>query len=772
MSLEKFTFEQPDPALDYSAPNDYIPETDKDKNWYGQYCRWIVSNFYNQTRQPFYSKDIVEAGYGIATECIRNWAYVFGQQPNNKFKYLQTDMAGNALPAVWIPGKKIAQLFNYLRGRLLEDISNITISAKNLSRDVASKRAEMYEKLLMKFELEPLMKAQMPEGVEFNPVEVDEPLESVEDIEKFTTKWQDKYSIMAEKIAQGQMYGDELKKKFLSVGADQLVGNLSAVLTEVQDGKVVNTRIPGYEIIWDNRQDDDYNSLAQLCGFVKHNVPYQEFVRRFKDSLSPEDIKEIYNLAKCDEAKVIDQFASFYNTQTRNGIQWWQNIGTNNMTITYSTVWWIAPRDWGYEKYSNRYGAKRYRKAKPDEKVTVSGDFSGYDIYTATIAGNKYILNYGLMNNVVRPVDDKSKPMLPMRIFCHNMSLGYGNSFVSMLRDDQDELDRLAYSIQQMTARAIGKVYFINGNKLDVTSTEMLSDLKIMGIHVRKGTSGEPDDPNEGQNTVETIDMTLDPKIMSFVELSIRLEQRMEEAASVSRIAMGQQQNTVGKGVQINTINQNSLGTASLMWGMMKHFEDVLQYNVNLKQMLYQFSDTVEESLTIGDEGSYLLRILNPREFGTQLLKVYIELNDILDATQKERIRAIAQADAQNGKIDTVDYIEHVELASSATQMVQGLKYSREKTRREQSRGMAAEQQAQMQHQADLQYNAKLMEAELLQLKEDNANWREVIKLLQKDVSEMRSIGMQQAQNVPPAPPESPLQAQLQAADEQQQQVQ
>lgn len=75
---------------------------------------------------------------------------------------------------------------------------------------------------------------------------------------------------------------------------------------------------------------------------------------------------------------------------------------------------------------------------------------------------------------------------------------------------------------------------------------------------------------------------------------------------------------------------------------MMKHFNDVMQYNVNLKQMQYLFKDAPQEELVIGDEGSELLDILNPQEFGTQRLVTYIEIGSIIDQQMKENIRTIA----------------------------------------------------------------------------------------------------------------------------------
>lgn len=765
--MAKQTWTKPAASILFSPPNDFVPESEKTVDWFTQYARWAVASFYNQPRQAFYSGDIIDKG--IAQEAIENWSYVFGNQNNYRYKYVTTDFNGSQLPVQWIPGGKIGSLVDHMKGILLSSIENIEVTAKNLSRDVASKRAELLEKLLIKYEMKDILAEYMPEGVEFQPINDPEAvLESREDIEKYVEKWQDKYSIVAEKIGRSQIYEDKLKEKFLQSGTNQLVGGLSAILTEVQNGRVTNTVIPDYEIIWDNRDNDMFNANAYVCGYVKHNVPYQEVIRKYKEWLSPEDIEQIRLIASNGYDNMED-FLFYYNVGygVDNRFNWWHNAGTSQMTISTATVYWIAPRDWKYRVGPNRYGMERVMPINDNETYTsngkpvkgkdVEGDFQGWDVHMATLIGNKYIVNYGYMPNVIRQNDNKGRPMLPMTIFCGGMAINQGKSIVRKLVPHQDELDMYAYKIREKVAKDVGKVYVFNGNKFDGTpSTEIINDLKSIGIFVSSGSSGEVDDPQNGQRMVEPVDMTLDANIIRYVELRRMIETEMEMICSVSKIALGQQGAVIGKSVQEQTINQNSYGTASLMWGLMKHFNQVLQYNVNLKQMLYQFQDTVEESLIIGDEGSYLLKILNPQEFGTQPLMVFMDIASTLDPQQRLELKSIALSEAQNGKLDTVDYVEHILMAPTLNQAVKGLKYSRNKIAKEQEAAAMQQQQMQMQHQADMLNQKALNDASLIQVKEDNANFRAEIQALSKNFEML----LQRMQAGPPSV--SPLSMQMQ----------
>ena len=150
---------------------------------------------------------------------------------------------------------------------------------------------------------------------------------------------------------------------------------------------------------------------------------------------------------------------------------------------------------------------------------------------------------------------------------------------------------------------------------------------------------------------------------------------------------------------------------------------------MDLKQLIYSQTDSVEEGLLIGDAGSDLLKILDPKEFGTQPLLVYMQTNSILDQQQREFIRTIALSQAQNGRLDLVDFIENIFLARTANQTVRGLKRAKNKQVRQMQEAKQAQMVAEQQMQSQ-QIDQKIMgDGVLVQLKELNANFREAMKL-------------------------------------------
>jgi hypothetical protein len=725
------TFEVPSGTLTWNPPNELVTEKDKTPQWFGNYARWIVSTFYNQpTGSALGINNATNLNnFGFVDNVVDNWRYMFCKQENRDFNYVTTNFNNVTLPAVWVNGGKIPQLIDHLGGVILESIENIEVTAINLSDDALKTKQMIGDKLTMELELRDLINQTLPPGVKFQPVnDPNLDIQDTDDIEQYKESWQDQYAIIAEKIGENQLLQDNLKVKFQRAAIEQFVGGISSIMPEVIGGHVINTVIPAYERIWDNRADDPFGADAMFCGFVKHNAPYLEIIQKFKDQLSEDDIDEMQQLASSEQGKAQAWF-NYYNTGMGcgNRYSWWAKDNVGNMTLSYATIYFIAPRTFPFKKMRNRFGNVRVSKL---EGAEVSGDWSGFDLHQVTLIGNKYIVNEGYAPNVLRKFDNKGKIRLPILSYTANYSMGFAKALVSDLRPHQNEIDRLSYLIQRETSQSHGKKYYINGNKLGNTNAvQFINDLTSIGIHVGTGGSGEIDDPTANQRTVELIDMTLDPGLNMLLNLKAEQKLEMEERVSVSRIALGQQANTVGKGVQQNTINQNSYGTAQLMYGLMKFFNDVLQYNVDLKQLLYSKSDTVEEGLLIGDAGSELLKILNPREFGTQPLLVYMQNNSVLDPAQREAIRTIALSQAQNGGLDLVDFIENIYLAKTVNQTVRGLKRAKNKQVREEAKKVQAQMQAEQAFEAAETEKTIYGEGVLIQLKELNANFREAMKV-------------------------------------------
>ena len=447
------------------------------------------------------------------------------------------------------------------------------------------------------------------------------------------------------------------------------------------------------------------------------------------------------------------------------------------MTVAVITMFWVGVRDSKKKVVKNKYGEERIVEIK-DKKVTdkagippvpqtvvnantdnnkvqnsggeslagettdstyESGDFWIPDIYQGELIGNLYLENYGLSKNVVRDPLNKSRPILPGTCFIPEMEMGYGRSLVSRAIPNQNEMDRLKFIIQDKTAKDLGKVYIINGPKLGDPNQggtkRLFTNLKRMGIHVTNVT-GESNDVVDSMNLVNQVDMTGDPNIALYVELYHEQERIMQRIFNYNDTTMGLQSGTIGKAVQQQTISQASIGTLSLYDSFMEWVRMDMQYQLNLWKLVN--GDKESATMVVGKEGAKIIKLT--KGFQWEDLLIYIEPNDNGDKESQQRILVMAQAAAQNDRMDFIDYVEHIEFAENRREMLKGLKISRKQKQKEamiaqksqqQTEIMVAQQQALAQQQAIiLQKTAdQIRELEKINLK-GSWDYQEVIAKL------------------------------------------
>ena len=160
---EKITYTQPDLS---------IPEHKKDKNWYIQSARYY-STFYNRSQtNAINTIDNPNELLNPVDRGLNYMLYYEGKQKNVNYNHVTTDINGNTLQAVWIPGKKVRNLVDHRLGYISKQYENKEISVKSLSPEVVSMRQKKIEDGLMKFDTEVLEALSFLEqnGIQFDPM--------------------------------------------------------------------------------------------------------------------------------------------------------------------------------------------------------------------------------------------------------------------------------------------------------------------------------------------------------------------------------------------------------------------------------------------------------------------------------------------------------------------------------------------------------------------------------------------------------------------------
>lgn len=713
-------------------PNQFIPENQKDKEWYMNSLRYVAEKYNTQQNMLGYQNT---ATYEKPVdEMLRMFTYYLGKQENKDYYYKTKDENNCDLPTVWINGQKLTSMIDFMIGNAIKMIENIEPSVKGTSEALVSKKNAMLELGMIKIKYQEIFERMSQRGVEFNPTGVEQ-FENPADLERFMLYDYKEYAeVIAQRLANDVLYRNRFIEKYKQAFLYLLLGGVCGIENSIKNGRQYKEIILPYNLIWDNSVDDDFNTRAHYCGKIDWLTPGEILARpEFLESLTPAEVDEI----KTVNTQTLDKMLG-EEYITSNKLRWWYNYsGVPKMACV--TGYWVGYKELRYEQVKDQYGNEHFSKMRTRQ----NSKYWVKTIYKGTLIANKYVVDYGETTNIVRRSDDPREVQLPISVFLPNMVMGETRSIASRLHKHQDRIDYLTYEITKMTDRAKGKVFILNKHKLgSATSQEILNDFERMGIHITDGNMTGEDFNNADYNkVVEVIDMTLDPNVQMMITLRREEERIMEEIVNVPKIAMGQQQGYLGAKTQAGSIAQSNLGTSYLYQGFIQFIERDLQYALNQ----YKVSLLAMESDTIGlvdDRGIEFLEITE--EFKFEDFGVYIKVKDIVDETAKERLLAIAQAAMQNQLIDMRDYLR-IETAKTYTEILKELDYSMQKKDQERKQ---AEEQARIMQAAQMEAQMAMQQQQAAMAQEGN-NYR----------SELKFVGDMAKNGPPPSTQEAPVEA-------------
>lgn len=714
-------------------PKQFVPESAKNAQWFKENIQYIAEKYNTQQNQLGYRTP--QQLDKPVDEMIRMFTYYLGKQENRDYYYVTQDADNCKLPHVWINGQKLTSMVDFMLGSAIKMIENIEPSVRGMSRALVSKKNKMYQLAMAKIIFKEVADLMSEKGVEFTPTGTEQ-LESKEDLQRWMQYDYREYSEeIAQRLAQDILYRNKFIEKYKQAFLYLLLGGVIGIENYIKKGRQIKEIILPYNLIWDNTVDDDYNSRAQFVGKVDWLTPGEILSNPdFIQYLSEEEIQEIQTV----NTQTIDKMLGEEYISS-NQLRWWYNFnGVPKMACV--TGYWIGYKELPYDRTKDQYGNEHFAKSKKKKNQP----YWTKTVYKGTLIANKYIVNWGETNNIVRNFDDKNEVELPITVFLPNMVMGETRSIASRLHKHQDRIDYLNYEITKATDRAKGKVFILNKHKLgSATSQEVLNDFERIGIHITDGNAtGEDYQPNDSNRIVEVVDMTLDPNVRELINLKNEEERIMEEIVNVPKIAMGQQQGYLGAKTQAGSIAQSNLGTAYLYQGFIRFIEKDLQYALNqYKISLLTLKD--EEVGLLDDNGYEFLKITEDVKF--EDFGVYIKVKDFLDEQAKERLLSIAQAAMQNQLIDMRDYIK-IETSKTYTELLNELEYAmdkkdmqRQEEMRRQQIMQAAQQEATMQ--------AQIQQAQIAQ---EGNNYRQELKTASDVVKS--SPGAAEAAPAPPSP--------------------
>ena len=573
-----------------------------DGEYFLQYGRYVLRNFYNQP-YPFFLNNSITLG--VSDMMVRNFQYYFGEQSNESYKYELTMPGAQAFTAPFVPDQRIRTLIEHMIGKIRSMIDSVesSMSVKSLDYETVKIRQAFKRKLELQLMISPLVQDApvlfAPEGIA--------KVTSQEEVDAIIDKYRTKLENACLKLVRGIFYEERLKEKFEDAAVNQLVGNFCQAVIEVVGDSLEIKITPCYNAIIDNRVNGDYGEYAEVGGYVSTMTPSEIFSRYPKVFESKDNQDFINNMAK----SIPSNWQSAYDFYNLENMRFWDNA-TGKVAV--AKVYFLAQSNLRYNvlpkgktglrpRFLNDDPKKRYHVNTPTEQLyipaeDIEGDEWSWKWHQVDIIGNAIVANYGYVPYQVLSSKKGKRPSPPFTQYMHRNYMGYFKSFVARLSAHSDKKESLRRKIQEMQNRDMGKVYAIYADKLaaaGIDPLEVFEDFKSMGISII-GVDGEPGSLTNAKGLVaEQLDFSLQPQIAQYINLLVFEDKMMDDITNLPPSVLGTQDKIIGKGVQEQTISQSQYSTLSLYKGFETWMQQTCQLALNIEKM--RRADSGEEEI-------------------------------------------------------------------------------------------------------------------------------------------------------------------------------
>ena len=661
-----------------------IPESQMTPKWYMQ-CVRAIATHYNSTTFDEFAFD--KKPY--VHKFLEHYKYYFGKQSSESLAFMQEAAPNVNLPAKWIPGKKIMSLLEYMRGSFIRVINTINVTAFSTTKSTIDEKSILENTLIFEYLTQPFLEAaQKLSGRDESLMGIGS-FESIDSIKEFMQyDFKTANEVIAKELSDHIMHSNFHREKFIQLFTHMLVTNMPALKIYVENGKVKWRVVSPLTFTCDQTVDNEYGRGMNFAGEVRYlTVP--QIIDEFEGKLKPEILKLLRDIDADPKHRALSEM-----TEDGPGHYRYHN---GLLMLRVVEAEWKGIKYIGVEKNKDKYGNvhvtisdKKKAKKQPVQCVRFG-----------VLLADKYLIDYGEAPNQFRKNDSLADTELNYKVFMPGHMLGYDCSIVEKLQAHQDNIDLYKYKIQLAIGRDKGKVYTIDTSQLDGVNdiNEIATIAQTVGIIPYNSYNDETGMSKPSGKYFDVIDLSLDGNIKNYLMLIEKETREMEEIVNIPQMALGQQQAVVGLGVQQNTIAQSTLGVLNYYDGFLKYIENILQHSVNIQKLVLNYDKSTTALNIVGKTKSKMLEFTDELRFDD--FGVYIDANDMVEPAAKQRILTIAQAMAQNGLMDMLDFVK-LDQMDTYTEMVNYLEQSLrlkkiEKTQQEQLQAQIAQEQQQQQ---------------------------------------------------------------------------
>ncbi len=630
------------------------PEYKRDKEWY----RINVTKNLQSFNQPIYENGVLRNPVDIFNE---NLKYYFGQQNNNAIFFVKQ---GTPLESLDVVNNQIFKLSNYLKGKVTEIMEKFNISTDVLSESAKTEKDIQRKVLLFMVENKEFTEKLAQYGIVLNIDTNGDLIETKEDVDfHLENNYRVEGADIAELIANEILYNNGYKILKPEQFFDVISCGFCSTDREIVNGRLKEVRVLPYEAILDMRNPNDncFNDAARFRGrFINLASPY-EVLEMYREHLDPADRTAIEQIAIATDNQYGRNFFMNNPASPTGTFDWWEQGTTpGNPIIGMSIVkmYFFAERDSRYKYKKGKLIKERDYDSNGDlikANANRKGIIRNWGICQAVVIAGKYVCCEGWVNNAIYDDFERGKQVFPQTVFIHDYQSGAYTSYISRLKPYQDDIDLAVTKRKLAEINDLGINYIIWGSSdSNQKISSLLSDFKSSHMAMLKV---DIDDNGElfRNNFAEVLDFT---KALSVVNLYMAIEndliQKMGDMVHLPSILQGTQEQTIGKGVQQNTVSLATVGITPLLNGFVNFVEKDIRISSNINKIMFtEGSDYAR--MVVGDYGVNWLQLSKRETF--QNLLIYIHRYDVMDEQNLAILNADIQPAIQNGLIDFEDLL-------------------------------------------------------------------------------------------------------------------
>lgn len=605
----------------YMMPLQLVEGEYTDEN-YMQTLRWLASQ-YNQLSTPVNflnnTTNSVDGATTYINEYLDNLTYLYGSQAPAYYNFFITDVNGNNTRVPLFRGLDVWKIFQYVQGEAIDLIDPLPkiLSANAYSIGAISAKKEMMD--FVKYQIESklfLNLLQQEAGYGFKVLDRD--FESKEKVDKFFETFQESMEIAYTRISKHVCYFNTYQNKLPKAFSNVFVGNLGCIVPEYRKGQVYwrvvqpENAIVDYSKGLDVHEDDDF-------GGEVYQMPLTQVLSEW--DWTEDEIAELQAIA----ANNGGAYNSFYTDYATNNMFWF-NDQANGIpkVVIIKGQWKSNERIDGVIKEVLREGVLIGGKWLKDQKISEGQVWSKGDVSKKRI---KYI--------TVTP----------------NLFLGTSVSTVSIIKRIANLRDAFLTKVTEMASQPLGRVAIIRASKLPtgMRTPDVISQLKQAKVLVIEGEDTEEGD--DGRKLAETLDLTIDPSIMSILQIAQYYENMISDVLNIPNQVRGQIADYSSKAQLQNSQNQSTKGLSYLFKNFLQFEKALLSYSADLFKLMAPEDDLGQESLSliVGDGVAEMMSMDVIRQAQFEDFLINLNPNDYASEAVKQELAQVALQSASSG---------------------------------------------------------------------------------------------------------------------------